>query len=212
MAGCLLAPFRALGCLAVVGLVAAGWLYRDRMIETVGRAVHEGNAAQEVGRPGRRALAAARARTDSVAKGRADSVVLSAAETASLIGDGLEPAVRNQLDSLEVRLLDSEIAVGAGLATARLPRELLGPLALVVRDRERIQATGPVRVVGPARGEWTIQRLSVRGFPLPRDLVPSVLARALGRGSRALPVAIPAGVREIRIHPWGAVLFGARKR
>ena len=209
--GCLLAPFRALGCLVIVAGVAAAWLYRDRVLAAAlqpsGRR-REPTAA--IGRPGTRALGAARARADSVRRGIADSVVLSATETASLIGDGLEPSVRRQLDSLEVRLLDGEIEVGARVESRRLPLESLGPLGLTLHARERVRAAGPLRVAGPGRGEWRIDRLDVAGVPLPRDAVAPVLGRALGDSRGFLPVAIPSGVRDIRIRPSGAVLFGAR--
>ncbi len=209
--GCLLAPFRALGCLVIVAGVVVAWLYRDRVL---GAALELAGRRREVpaaaGRPGTRALATAKARADSVRRGAVDSVILSPAETASLIASGLDPVVRRQLDSLEVRLLDGEIEIGARVATARLPRETLGPLTLAVRDHERVRAAGPVTVIGPAQGEWRIERLDVAGVPLPADAVAPVLGRALGDGRHTLPVAIPPGVRDIRIRPNGAVLFGAR--
>lgn len=209
--GCLLAPIRAVGCLVVVAGVAAAWLYRDRVF---GTAMQLAGLRRPVpaatGRPGTRALVSAKARTDSVRRGSADSVVLSAAETASLIGSGLDPAVRQQLESLEVRLLDGQIEIGARLATAQLPREALGPLGLAMRRHERIRATGPVTVVGPARGEWRIEQLNVAGVPLPVDAVRPLLDRIVGDGQQALPVALPPGVTDIRIRPNGAVLFGAR--
>ena len=211
--GCLAAPFRALGCLVMLAALIAGWLYRDRLMDGI---MHLGGRrapiTSEAGRPGTRALAAARARTDSVARHKADSVVLSASEMASLIGDGLSSTVRGQLDSLTVRLLQGQIEVGARLATGQIPRALLGPLALVVPDHAAIRAAGPVDVVSPGRGQWEIERLSVGGLPLPVDAVRARLSRALGDGGQGgLPVTIPPGVREIRIRPTGAVLFGARR-
>jgi hypothetical protein len=211
--GCLAAPFRAVGCLVVLAALIAGWLYRDRLMDGI---MHLGGRGvpitAEAGRPGTRALAAARARTDSVARHTADSVVLSASEMASLIGDGLSPVVRGQLDSLTVRLLQGQIEVGARLATGQIPRALLGPLALVVPDHAAIRAAGPVDVVSPGRGQWEIERLSVAGLPVPVDAVRSRLSQALGAGGHGgLPVTIPPGVREIRIRPTGAVLFGARR-
>ncbi|MGH7631338.1 MAG: hypothetical protein ACREOF_18540, partial [Gemmatimonadales bacterium] len=76
--GCLLAPFRALGCLVIIAGVAGAWLYRDRVMEIGGRLLRgESEPPPASGRPGTVALAAAKARADSVARGRADSVVLS---------------------------------------------------------------------------------------------------------------------------------------
>jgi hypothetical protein len=207
--GCLLAPFRAVGCLALIVLLIGAWLYRDRVVDVIGRAARPDAGA--TGRPSARALVAARAKADSVARGRADSVVLDAAQTAALVGEGLDATVRSQLDSLQVRLLDERIEVSGKLATGRLPRDLLGPLTVALRDREPVSASGPVRVTAPGRGQWTVERVAVRGIPIPRDAVESLLSRALGRAdARALPVRLPPGVREIRIRPTGAVLIGAR--
>jgi hypothetical protein len=207
--GCLLAPFRAVGCLVLLALLVAGWLYRDRLLEAYGRATRTEETAE--GRPSAQALAAARAKVDSLARGRADSVVLNAAQAASLIGAGLDPAVRSQIDSLQIRLLDGQIELAGRLNTARLPRELLGPLTFLMHDREPVRAAGPIRVAGPARGEWTIERVDVRGVPVPRDAVQGLLTRALGRPSAwTMPVRLPVGVRAMRIRPTGAVLIGAR--
>jgi hypothetical protein len=127
-----------------------------------------------------------------------------------MIGMGLDPSVRSQLDSLEVQLLDGSIGVSALLSTARLPRELTGPLAVALRPKERIEAAGPLKVVGPRQAEWAVHSFRIRNFPIPRDAVPKLVSRALGDSSRStVPIRIPAGVREIRIRPSGATLVGA---
>ena len=210
--GCLLAPFRALGCLVIIVGVAGAWLYRDRVLEIGGRLLR-GQAAPpaEYGRPGSRALSTAKARADSVARGRADSVVLSANETASLIGAGLAPVVRSQLDSLQVTLRDARIELGASLATGRLPRNVVGPLGIALRDREPVRASGPLAVIKPGVGEWTIDRLDVRGVPLPADAVPALLERLFAEpGRRSVELTLPPGVGEVRVSPAGLVLYGTR--
>ena len=212
--GCLLAPFRAVGCLVLLAVLIGGWLYRDRLLELGGRLLRdESPLAQAVGRPGTRALAAARARADSIARGRADSVVLDANETASLIGAGLAPSVRAQLDSLQVRLHERRVELTAGLATGRLPRDVVGPFGIILRDREPVRASGPIVVTQPGVGEWTIDRMEVRGIPLPADAVPRLLDRLFGEpGRRSVALKLPAGVRAVRVSPDGLVLYGAGRR
>jgi hypothetical protein len=209
--GCLTAPFRLIGYLGVIAALFIGWLYRDRLATEARRILgwSNGETATSVGRPGSHSIISAHAKIDSLNGWRADSVVLSASEVASLIGAGLSPALRSQLDSLRVELQDGSVAVSAKLATARLPRELVGPLAIGLRDREPIEAAGPLRVVAPRTAEWAVRSLSIRGIPLPRDAVPQVVSRALGDSTRhTVPVHIPAGIREIRVRPSGATLFG----
>jgi hypothetical protein len=210
--GCLSAPFKLLGGLGLIVLLAIGWLYRDRLANEVHRLLGTGLTPGETvtaGRPGSRALLSARSKIDSLNGWRADSVILTPSEVASMIGVGLDPSVRSQLDSLEVQLLDGSIGVSALLSTARLPRELTGPLAVALRPKERIEAAGPLRVIEPRQAEWAVQSFRIRNFPIPRDAVPKLVSKALGDSSRrTVPIRIPAGIREIRIRPSGATLVG----
>jgi hypothetical protein len=211
--GCLSAPLKLLGGLGLIVLLIVGWLYRDRLADELRSLLGSRLPSHETvtsGRPGSRALLSARSKIDSLNGWRADSVILSASEVASMIGVGLDPSVRSQLDSLEVQLLDGSIGVSALLATARLPRELIGPLAVALRPKERIEAAGPLQVVAPRQAEWAVRSFRIRDFPIPRDAVPKLVSRALGDSTRrTVPIRIPAGIREIRIRPSGATLVGA---
>jgi hypothetical protein len=214
--GCLSAPFKLLGGLGVIVLLAVGWLYRDRLAEELKRVIGSGIPSGETltsGRPGTRALLSARAKIDSLNGWRADSVILTPSEVASMIGVGLDQSVRSQLDSLQVQLLDGSIGVSALLATARLPRELTGPLAVALRPKERVEAAGPLQVVAPRQAEWAVHSFRIRDFPIPRDAVPKLVSRALGDTTRrTVPIHIPAGIQEIRIRPSGATLIGAPRQ
>jgi hypothetical protein len=211
--GCLAAPFKFVGCLGLLAALFVGWLYRDRLTSEARKvfgSIGGTEAPAGAGRPGSRALVTAQAKIDSLNGWRADSVVLSASEVASMIGAGLDPALRSQLDSLQVELQDGSIAVKARLATARLPRELVGPLSMALKPTEPIEAAGPLTVVAPRKAEWALRSFSIRGFPLPRDAVPKLVAKALGDPSRkTVPVRIPAGIRQIRLRASGATLYGA---
>lgn len=212
--GCLTAPFKLVGCLGLVALLALGWLYRDRLVREGRRLLDREPvpAAAATGRPGIRALKSARSKIDSLNGWRADSIVLTPAEAASLIGSGLDGTLRKQLDSLQVRLLEGEIALTARLRTARLPHEAVGPLSVALRETEPIEATGTLRVVEPGTGEWRVRSFRIRDFPVPDALVPGLIARALGRPQRkAVPVAIPSGIAEIQVRPTGAILYGVPK-
>jgi hypothetical protein len=213
VSGCLAAPFKLLGLIGLVAALVIGWLYRDRLAVEFNRLFNRATSADEptgAGRPGVLALSSAQSKIDSLNGWRADSVVLSASEVASLIGAGLNPSLRRQLDSLQVELGDGEVAVSAMLATARLPRELVGPLAVALRSREPVKAGGPLHVVEPRKAEWTVRSFSIRDIPIPRDAVPKLVAKAFGDTTRkAVPVRIPDGVRDIRVRPSGATLYGA---
>jgi hypothetical protein len=210
--GCLTAPFRFLGFLGFLVILAIGWLYRDRLAEEAHQLLASIAGSDDTptgGRPGSRALLSARAKIDSLNGWRADSVVLTASEVASMIGAGLDPSLRSQLDSLQVELQDGSIAVKARLATARLPRELIGPLSVALRRTEPIEAAGPLQVVAPRQAEWAVRSFRLRNFPIPGAAVPDLISKALGDPKKkTVPVKIPAGIREIRIRPGGATLIG----
>jgi hypothetical protein len=213
--GCLSAPVRLIGWLGVIAALALGWLYRDRLIRE-GRRLLAGHAAAAPvvsgGRPGTRALESARSKVDSLNGWRADSIVLTPAEVASLMGSGLQPEFRKELDSLQVELLEGEVAVRARLRTARLPKELVGPLGVALRAYEPVQAVGPLRVVGPGAGEWAIRSIRIRDFPLPDAMVPVLVSRALDDpGRHTVPWRVPAGVRAIRLRAGSATLYGAAR-
>jgi hypothetical protein len=192
-----------------------GWLYRDRLAsELRGLLGTSGSSADSAssGRPGSRALISAQSKIDSLNGWRADSVVLTASEVASMIGVGLDPEIRKQLDSLQVQLMDGSVGVSAMLSTARLPRELTGPLAVALRPKERVEAAGPLEVVEPRKAEWAVRSFRIRNFPIPQDAVPKLVSKALGDSARrTVPIRIPPGIREIRIRPSGATLYGAQR-
>ncbi|HEU4699526.1 MAG TPA: hypothetical protein VFS40_10125 [Gemmatimonadales bacterium] len=211
--GCLTLPFRLLGCLGLIVLLALGWLYRDRLVPEGRRLLGLETHAVTVGRPTSKALASARTKLGGLARGTADSVVLSPGEAASLIAAGLDPLLRRQLDSVRVGLERDAIRVDARLHTARLPKELVGPLALGLRQWEPVRAEGPLRAAAAGQGDWEIRRVQVRGVPVPTDLVPRLVQRAFGDSTRrSVPVALPRGVRDLRITPEGVTLYGTTSR
>jgi len=213
--GCLTAPFRALGCLVVVGGLALGWLYRDQVVRTARGWLAHAEApapATSAGRPGARALASAKSKVDSLNGWGADSVVLTPSELASLVGDGLDAEVRRQLDSLRVEPLDGEVRIRARLRTGRLPSDVVGPLAIALRETEPIEAIGPLRVLRPTVGEWDVRSIKIRELPLPADLVHRVVGRVLGDPQQeSVPLRVPPGVRAIRLTPGAAILYGAKR-
>jgi hypothetical protein len=214
--GCLTAPFKLLFFIVLLLLLAAGWLYRDRLGD-IGRAAWreargEAPAATAAGTPSAEGLASARRKIGQLEAGRADSVVLTAAEAASLIRNGLDRYAGEFFDSMGVRLLEERISVSAVIRTGRLPSEVLGPFASAVRDREPIRAEGNLRVLEPGMGGWDVQRMQFRDIPLPKDAIPRLLDRVSGdSGMREVPVRLPRAVADVRVRSDGLTLYRARQ-
>ena len=205
--GCLSWPLKALAVVVLVLVVIGAVLYRDQLRE-IGSSVLGPRPSQSIGRPGTRALEVAQDKVATLASAEKDSVVLTATEMASLVGDGLDPSFRGHLDSLQVELLDGRITVSAKLRTSALPPEALGPLAFFVQEWEPFSATGPIRVVAPMEAEWSIEQLSLRDIPFPREMVQWLVSNALGGTAESgFPVHIPEGVGAVAVHPHGVVLY-----
>jgi hypothetical protein len=212
--GCLTAPFKLLGCLVLVAALGLAWLYRDRLEHEARRVIDRVREAapSTEGRPGVSALESANAKVDSLNGWRADSVVLTPSEFASLVGSGMDRQLRGQLDSLRVELLEGEIRVSARLRTAALSPELVGPLAGALGPTEPVDAAGPLRVTRPGVGEWRVRSFRIGTFPVPDEMVPRLVGQALGDpGRTTVPVKVPTGVRAIRVRPGGAILYGATR-
>ena len=125
-------------------------------------------------------------------------------------GQGLAPEFRKELDSLQVELLDGEVKLRARLRTARLPQEVVGPLASALRADEPVEAIGPLRVTGPGTGEWAVRSFAICGVPLPAPVVKRLVGRALDDPAReTIPWRVPAGIRGVRVRTGGVTLYGA---
>ena len=210
MSGCLGLPFRLLALLMLLGLGYLGWRERDRIASYWHQVVDHGPVAADgsTGRAGADALARARSKIDSLNGWRADSVVLTAPEMASLVGAGLDGRVRNELDSLSVTLGNGRIAVSGRIRTAGLPREVLGPLSGALDEREPVRAAGTVTVTGPREAAWTVDEFMVRDFPFPSEMVPRIVGVVTGRREGGVvSIAIPEGIGGVRVHPDGVTLY-----
>lgn len=211
MMGCLTWPFKVLAFLVLVAALVAAWLYRDRLTPIVQDLLHPGGAEEETGRPGRDALLEARDKVDSLNGWDADSIILTAAEAASLLSDGLNPVVRRELDSMEVELGDGRISISAVLNTSRIPRNLLGPFSGAIGERERITAGGEVIVAEPGLAIWDIDQLQAGSFPFPRDVVPRVVEQALGGSAHGgVRIDLPPGIAGLRIRRSGVTVYPQR--
>ncbi len=212
MLGCLSLPFRLLGLAIVAGLVYLGWTERGRIAAYWHQLTDRpaATAPGDTGRPGEAALQAATSKIDSLNGWRADSVVLTASEMASLIGAGLDRRVREDLDSLAVTLGEGRIEVAALIRTAGVPREVLGPLAGALADWEPITAAGTVQVTGPSRAEWRVDAFRARDFEFPREMVPRIVGLVAGQArDGALPILIPQGIGGVRVYPGGVTLYSS---
>ena len=213
MSGCL---GRA-GCLAALAVALAGaWWFRKPIERGVRAAIGAesplpSTASESVGAPTEEAIASAQSKTAALARTDGpDSVVLTANETASLIGLGLDWVVRRAFDSLRVELLDGRLAIHTRLETARLPDDALGPLAGTLEVSEPIRLGGTIAIEEPGQGRLLVDEFRVRTFEFPRSAVTRLVRRvAPAEPDGSLLVAVPPAIAGVRITPQGVTLYRA---
>lgn len=208
MRGCLALPFRLLGLALLVLAGYAAWSYRRE----IRRQIHEWTAegpAKVTGGPSRPVdTRAVHRRLETLRAGGADSVVLTPGELASLAAELAARVVPQAVDSVEIRLDGDDVEIRARVDTHKIP-VTLGPLSSVVRDHEYVEAGGRLTFRRAGLAEWEVQRVRVRGVPVPMRFVDDQIRRFATRGSgSAIPVALPATVTGLRVTPRGLTLYG----
>ena len=200
------------GCGVVLLALGAGaviaWQQRDRIGEALGVRPRAEEVVR-VGRPSEAALARARDKVDSLNAWRADSVVLTPAEAASLVVDALAETRIGTFDSVEVELGDDQVALRGVMDTEWLPRKLLGPLEDMIGDRQPVMLRGPLRFRREGRAGWQVERVKVGDLTLPTAILHRFLEAVLpGARSAGLPVRLPEGVGGLAVRPGALVLYG----
>jgi hypothetical protein len=210
MKGCLLWPIRLFFVLLVLLTILLAWAYR-RELKGMWGFWRGGTAAESAvtGRSSAAGLASATDLVDSLNGWRADSIVLTAEQLASLLEAGLGGAAARYLDSVSVTLGQDAAAVGASLATEAIPRAALGPLKYIVRAHEKIEVGGRLAVVASETGEFRVERVRLRGLPFPSAMIGRFMSSSLGASDDGtIRFTLPEGIRDLKVRPTGVVLYG----
>jgi len=213
--GCLRGLFRLVAFVLLLVGVALVWWYRAPLSQAVGRLIGKRDtalppvAADSIGAPTPGALTSAQEKLQALGRARGpDSVILTANETASLVGTGIDWTVRRSFDSLRVELLDGVLAVHARLDTRLIPRDALGPLHGLLAEREPLRIAGPIVISRPGIARWTVKELSLRGIPFPPPAVRALARQAAGADSTgAVGIRVDPAIADARVHPRGLVLY-----
>jgi hypothetical protein len=205
-----------MGCLARAGclllIVALGvlaWLNKDRWLHrnATPSAPHAAAAAPTDWTP----LSDAGAKRTADALGKLSSprgpvfVTLGGADIASYIVEQLAKQLPPSTDSLAVRVTDDKIAARANMSTKDLGGSEVGGLASLLGDRQRVEMSGTLRVIGKGLAEFVVSDVKVHGISLPSAAISRLIAqfvrapRPKGLDENALPVAIPSYIGDVRI-------------
>src|SRR5215210_529155 len=208
-----------LGCLVMLALLAiGGWLTRDRWLHKItGGAPATTTAASpwqplspDAGSRGKRKL-------DELANPSGPVFTnLSASEVASYVFQTVARTIPASADSAEAAVIGDALYVRAVIPVREIAGSgVLGPLAGLLNDRERLQLGGSFRVVRPGLSEFQVREIKLRDFKVPSGAIPRLVqqltrgARPEGVAANALAVTTPPSLADVRIANGRVTLYRA---
>src|SRR5947209_11994843 len=217
MNGCLKGALK-LGCaIAIIGVLALIWWFREPIMRTGARWFGRSTALPSVadtavGAPTPKATASGQAKVGKLRTSAGpDSVVLTPNEMASLIGAGIDWNVRKMYDSLRVELQEGKLVLHARLDTRALPPGTLGPFAGMFGPREPLRMAGSLAVERPGLARYSIKEISLRGIEIPGPMVHAIASQMAGAANGAIPFKVDPSISGVAVHPTGVVLYSRRR-
>ncbi|HEV7990766.1 MAG TPA: hypothetical protein VGP25_03030 [Gemmatimonadaceae bacterium] len=196
-----------LGCLVLLACLAiGGWLTRDRWLSKISGS--PATSAESTWQPLTPAAGARGKRAiDDLAKPSGPVFSnLSASEVASYVFQSAAHTIPASADSAEAAVIGDVLYVRAVVPVKEVAGSgVLGPLAGLLNDRERLQLGGSFRVVRPGLSEFKIREIKLRDFKVPTGAIPRLVQqishgeRPEGIASDALPVTTPRSLADVRI-------------
>lgn len=200
---------RIVSLILLVILLAAGWLYRTEITRAIRSITDPMSVVRRTGTPSPEALARAERKIVTLTSEQPDSVLLAADELASLVVRGTELLGVQGVDSVSVELGDRSIRVRAMVDQSRLPDRIRRVIPGDAAGWEEVIAEGELNPSRAGMAEWKLERVIVRGLPLPADLVGRVVNRLTGTDSDGrLVVKLPPQVTGFRVRPEGVAIYG----
>lgn len=203
--GCL----RRVGCLVVLVAIVIGlWITQDKWMHYVRPGAPRAAAVERVWQPlSPDAAARGKRAIDGLASARGPvNTNLSADEIASYVVQAAGGAFPSSADSVEAAVIGDVLYVRAVVPTRDIAKSgVLGPLAGLLNDRERISLGGSFHVIRPGLSEFQLRDVKLRDFSVPHRAIPRLVQqitkgkRTTGVAEDALPVPTPASLADVRI-------------
>ena len=199
-----------LGCLFMLVILAvAGWFTRDwwlpRLVNRVDHAAAPVKATEHWAPLTDAGADSTKAALVKLADARGQVYqTLSPAALASYIYQQATRRLPTLADSLEAAVNGDKLSIRAIVPMSELGGAL-GNAVGIVRDRERVELTGSLRVLKPGTAEFDVTDARVHGLPLPKGMVATLVdrmqpgPRPAGIDPTALPLPIPRYIGDIRV-------------
>jgi hypothetical protein len=216
--GCL----KKLGCLLVLLVLLAaaaggGWYYlRGRGTTSTSTALANSSAWQPLTPGGAQRAKAGLERLQSP-RGPA-SFTVAPGDLAAYIVQELSRTLPSSADSIQAAAINDRLCIRAVVRTADLgDKGQLGPVAMLLGDRERLQLCGTLRIIRPGTAELQVKELRVRDFNVPQPLIPR-LVRQISRGTRpegmsddGIPLRTPDYVQDVKVQSGQITVYRATR-
>jgi hypothetical protein len=212
--GCL----RRAGCLLVVAAIAVVlWVTQDTWLRVIRHSRSQPTTTVErVWQPlSPEAAARGRRAIEGLSSARGPVYAnLSADEIASYVVAAAGGAFPASADSVEAAVIGDVLYVRAVVPTKDIASSgVLGPLAGLLNEREKISLGGTFHVVRPGLSEFQLRDVKLRDFSVPKGAIPR-LVRQITKGKKtegvadnALPVATPPSLADVRISNGRVTLY-----
>ena len=216
--GCL----RKLGCLLVVVVIAvAAFLTRDMWMRYIPGRTRADSTQLTTGERWQ-TLTPDGAQRAKQALGRLQSprspayTTVMPGDLAAYIVQELSRTLPPSADSIQAAAIGDRLCVRTVVRIADLgDKGALGPLAMLLGDRERLQLCGVLRIIRPGFGELQVKEFRIRDFNVPQALIPR-LVRQISRGTRppelsedGLPLQTPPYIGDVRVQNGQITIYKA---
>jgi len=108
-------------------------------------------------------------------------------------------------DSIQAAVVGDRLHIRARVRAADLGRDVIGPIAYLLSEHERIEFGGALRVIRPGFSEYRVKTFKVHDIALPQSVLPALVrqlsgdARPAGLSDDGLPLATPEYIGDVRV-------------
>ena len=198
-----------LGCLALFVLVAClAWLTKDRWMGRVHLTYTPPAAERATWYPLTDAGAhRAKAALDTLASPRGPVFQnVTPGDASAFVFEALLGRLPGDADSAEATIIGDRLHVRASVRLRDLGGSgVLGPLAALLGERERLELGGTFHVIRPGLAEFEVKEAKLRDLSIPRPVIVKLLAasareaRPAGLSDDGLAVHTPPYLSDVRI-------------
>ena len=203
--GCL----QRIGCLAVIAVaLVAGFLLRGLWlpklrgkpkVETAAAAGTWQELTPEGGQRAQRVIA------QLAQQAGPPSVNVTPGELAAYVVQQLSETLPESADSIQAAAFGDRLCVRAVVKTTEVAdRKTLGPLAMLLGEREPVQMCGVIKIHSPGSGELQVKEFKIRELAIPGPAIPRIIKQMAprdreGLANDGLPLRTPPYIGDVRV-------------